>query len=213
MGLNSFGNAPTVATTMSTTANYSFDTAQLPTGNLLVGLLDPTSFGPGFTSLHFQITREGLTVEDQTFTTAAAATTYFNDHVLSLGSLTTGVSGTLDLSFLLEMNSLDDGSRFGTTFLIADIGVPGVPGDYNNNGVVDAADYVLWCKGGPLANEVDMPGVVNSADYAAWRARFGNTSGSGTGFASSAGAVPIPEPAAMILFFVALACGIAVRGR
>ena len=27
---------------------------------------------------------------------------------------------------------------------------PGVAGDYNGNGVVDGADYVLWRKGGPL---------------------------------------------------------------
>ena len=31
---------------------------------------------------------------------------------------------------------------------------PGVPGDYNDNGIVDAADYVLWRNGGPLENEV-----------------------------------------------------------
>ena len=32
----------------------------------------------------------------------------------------------------------------------------GVPGDYNGNGVVDMADYVLWRNGGPLQNEVDI---------------------------------------------------------
>lgn len=66
----------------------------------------------------------------------------------------------------------------------------GVPGDYNNNGVVDAADYVLWRNGGPLQNEVDTPGVVNAADYAAWRSRLGNTSGSGAGIGSAS----VPEP-------------------
>jgi hypothetical protein len=77
----------------------------------------------------------------------------------------------------------------------------GVPGDYNANGTVDAADYVLWRKGGPLQNEVDMPGTVNAADYSEWRARFGNTSGAG----SNLNAAGIPEPgAAMLLFAVVI---------
>jgi hypothetical protein len=75
--------------------------------------------------------------------------------------------------------------------------IAGVPGDYNNNGVVDAADYVAWRKGGTLANEVDNPGTVNAADYTAWRARFGNTSGSGSGL--GAGAVPEPTTALLAL--------------
>ena len=87
--------------TFSATADYSFDVGMLTGGNLLVGLLDPTSSGPGFTSLHFTIEREGATVEDQTFATLAAAMSYFNDHVLDLGSMATGVVGTLDLSLTL----------------------------------------------------------------------------------------------------------------
>jgi hypothetical protein len=72
---------------------------------------------------------------------------------------------------------------------------PGVPGDYNGNGVVDAADYVLWRKGGSLQNEVDTPGTVNAADYTAWRARFGNTSGAGSELSGSA----VPEPDTLVL--------------
>ena len=41
----------------------------------------------------------------------------------------------------------------------------GLPGDYNANGTVDAADYVLWRNGGPLANEVADPGTISPADY------------------------------------------------
>jgi hypothetical protein len=75
------------------------------------------------------------------------------------------------------------------------VGAPmGVPGDYNGNGVVDGPDYVLWRNGGPLQNEVDAPGTVNAADYTAWRARFGNTSGSG-----SLGGSAVPEPASCML--------------
>ncbi len=75
---------------------------------------------------------------------------------------------------------------------------PGVPGDYNNDGTVNAADYVLWRNGGPLQNEVDNPGTVDAADYTAWRTRFGNTAGSG------AGGSTVPEPGGWAYFLAAL---------
>jgi hypothetical protein len=68
---------------------------------------------------------------------------------------------------------------------------PGVPGDYNNNGTVDAADYVLWRDGGPLANEGASTGTVDPADYDFWRARFGATAGANQASAA------VPEPAAI----------------
>ena len=78
----------------------------------------------------------------------------------------------------------------------------GVPGDYNDNGVVDAADYVLWRKGGPLQFEVDTPGTVNAADYTAWRARFGKTTaGAGSG---SVMITEIPEPVTLLLVVLGL---------
>jgi hypothetical protein len=73
-----------------------------------------------------------------------------------------------------------------------------VEGDYNGNGVVDAADYVLWRKGiEPLLNEVAEPlGTTDPADYDAWRVRFGNGSGGGAGPTNSA--VPEPSTAAFV---------------
>lgn len=84
----------------------------------------------------------------------------------------------------------------------------GVPGDYNGNGVVDAADYVLWSNGGPLQNEVDNSGTVDANDYTAWRARFGNTSGAGSSLAASS-AVPETTSAALLslLVITALSAG------
>jgi hypothetical protein len=76
----------------------------------------------------------------------------------------------------------------------------GIPGDYNDNGTVDAADYVLWRDGGPLANEVADPGTVSSADYDEWRARFGNV-------AAASGAVQtaaVPEPASALLLIIGI---------
>jgi hypothetical protein len=85
----------------------------------------------------------------------------------------------------------------------------GLPGDYNNNGEVDTADYVLWRNGGPLMNEVDNPGVVNAADYTEWRARFGNpTPGSSAG---SHVAVPEPASSAFVLIALSMACTAAAR--
>ncbi len=76
----------------------------------------------------------------------------------------------------------------------------GVPGDYNANGIVDAADYVLWRK--YLGQSVTLPndstpGTVVQADYDVWRAHFGQTpSGSGSG---SLLQNAVPEPATLSL--------------
>ena len=69
----------------------------------------------------------------------------------------------------------------------------GVAGDYNNNGVVDAADYVLWKNGGTLQNDA-TPGV-QPGDYDVWRANFGKTPGSGTGVEAAG----VPEPGSLVL--------------
>jgi hypothetical protein len=79
----------------------------------------------------------------------------------------------------------------------------GVLGDYNNNGVVDMADYVRWRNGSPLFNEVATLGTNTAQDYTEWRNRFGNTSGSGAGNLS---ATTVPEPTSLAL----LACTLAM---
>jgi formylglycine-generating enzyme len=82
-----------------------------------------------------------------------------------------------------------------------------VPGDYNSNGIVDGADYVVWRNHlgltFQLPNEVagTSPGSVAQDDYTAWRARFGNTSGAGA--ASGVQGAAVPEPGACALLLVA----------
>jgi hypothetical protein len=75
-------------------------------------------------------------------------------------------------------------------------------GDYNRNGVVDAADYVVWrntlgqTATGLLADG-NGNGVVDAGDYNVWRANFGRSVG-GVGVGSAAlGAVP--EPASWVM--------------
>jgi hypothetical protein len=127
------------------------------------------------------------------------------------GSSTIAPGGTpLNLGFAYNttLNSQDlvfslrnDSGVVSTGTVSYVTGAAGVLGDYNNNGVVDAADYVLWRNGGPLLNEVATVGSATAEDYTEWRARFGNTSGSGSG-ASSEG-VPEPSSAVLTLFAVA----------
>ncbi len=80
-------------------------------------------------------------------------------------------------------------------------------GDYNNDGLVNAADYTVWRDGGPLQNETASPGVVDAADYTAWA----NNYGAAAPAVSTAAAVP--EPAAGIAAGVLVLAGLSVRRR
>jgi hypothetical protein len=81
-------------------------------------------------------------------------------------------------------------------------------GDYNNNGRVDAADYVVWRNQNgqnvPAGTGADGSGngAVGPEDYTFWRTRFGQTVGSASGLTTNA--VPEPTTAAMV-FITALA--------
>jgi hypothetical protein len=74
--------------------------------------------------------------------------------------------------------------------------VPSFPGDFNHDGTVDAADYILWRK-------IDS----TPAGYNAWRAHFGQTSGSGAGARANS---TVAEPATWTLLIVA-AVGVPTR--
>jgi hypothetical protein len=90
----------------------------------------------------------------------------------------------------------------------------GVPGDYNDNHVVDAPDYVLWRNNLGAANETGIHnngdgGGVTVSDYTYWKARFGNTSGAGVGSVTAT----VPEPASFALLMIAAGGCCIPRGR
>jgi hypothetical protein len=121
------------------------------------------------------------------------------------GLFKTAGSQDLVFQFLLAGNSQPN-----TGLVLYQAAPPGegVRGDYNNNGTVDAADYVLWRNGGPLQND-STPGV-GADDYAVWRANFGRTAAAGSGALASAA---VPEPATILLLAATVLVLAAARQR
>jgi hypothetical protein len=102
----------------------------------------------------------------------------------------------------------------GTQDLAFQFRVPGT-GDYNSNGVVDAADYVVWRD--KLGQMFALPnrdpanvGAVSMADYNSWRSHFGRSVGPETGVlngvvryaAFSSGGLPEPSTLAIVLLSI-----------
>lgn len=92
------------------------------------------------------------------------------------------------------------GSAFDPTLMVlSDFQVGGLHGDYNQNGTVDAADYVVWRNtlgqpGSGLAADGNGNNQIDEGDYGVWRANFGRTSGSAVATsATSQSAVPEPS--------------------
>jgi hypothetical protein len=84
----------------------------------------------------------------------------------------------------------------------------GVNGDFNDDGIVDAGDYLTWRKNNgtsnalPNSNGLGTP--IDSSYYALWRNNFGKPSGRGSSILFGGGAVP--EPAGLLLAL----CGVVV---
>lgn len=67
----------------------------------------------------------------------------------------------------------------------AAVDAPTLPGDFNFDGIVDAADFVAWRKGMPA-----------DGGYNAWRENFGRTLAGQGGMSRPAS---VPEPTSLLL--------------
>ena len=90
--------------------------------------------------------------------------------------------------------SLTSGPVASNGFLLdmITVNVPGgetLTSDYNENGTVDAADYVLWRENN----------ISGAQGYTDWSANFGKTAVDGASANSLAGSSAIPEPGAIVL--------------
>ncbi|MCA9186179.1 MAG: hypothetical protein R3E01_00030 [Pirellulaceae bacterium] len=83
-------------------------------------------------------------------------------------------------------------------------------GDYNRNGVVDAADYTVWKdnfgSSTELAADGNGNGLIDAADYTVWKDNFGNAAG-------NAVSSMVPEPASGLAALVGMVICLAYHCR
>ena len=120
---------------------------------------------------------------------------------------TNGISGTFTLDFptLGQLHGPFWTLIYSDSDVVLKLISP-IAGDYNGNGIVDAADYTIWRDTlGSMTNlrangdnTGTSAGVIDQADYNIWKSNFGATAGSGAGAAKSA----VPEPASLWSFII-----------
>jgi hypothetical protein len=104
---------------------------------------------------------------------------------LSLGRFGLDPEGSGRIVFYYELTDGREGIAVATP-------IPEPTGDFNEDGVVDAADYVVWRKNNGSQQEYDT-----------WRANFGTMPGTSSAFVTS-----VPEPRAWSLLSIAIVCSI-----
>ncbi len=230
---NGLVDAPGPAATQgvrSARLNLVLDSAPQVTGGIPqnLGLIDvdwnPSDSFAGSVSGTGDLNGDGIFNNDRVFSNANAPNPLLESAAYNQGSTVSAIFGNTKYNWTISYTGTiteSDANNSVVSSIAATGGLDvvlmglstetistGVAGDYNGNGVVDMADYVLWRNGGPLQNEINSIGTVDASDYTAWRSRFGATSGSGSGL----GASQVPEPAMMSLAMLG-AVGIALLRR
>jgi uncharacterized protein YjbI with pentapeptide repeats len=122
-------------------------------------------------------------------------------------------TGTFHVSSLYTWN-LTNLYTTGEVTLTAAPGI--VPGDFNGNVVVDAADYTVWRdslgRTGPnLAADGNFNNQIDSGDYDVWKAHFGQSTGRGAALTSVAPQSAVPEPANLVVLLISVVATLRFR--
>jgi autotransporter-associated beta strand protein len=139
-------------------------------------------------------------------------------------SLAEGVAAPVlgDVFDVLDFATASGGFASDTSSLLVDgtlavIEFAGLLGDFNGDGVVDAADYPVW-RDNLGASESVLPqgsfvpgnGTIDAEEYNLWRSQFGTTAAS---LNSAGGLASVPEPNSTILALAAMAVVVGYRAR
>jgi hypothetical protein len=191
------------------------DTANGPTAGRGLYFYDPVS---GLT----QIARTGDMLAGSTISNIFYYGTLLTQTFQSPDTSLSGLNNLGQVAFAFALENGKNGIAIWTD--------TGLPGDYNGNGMVDAADFTVWRD--HLATNFNLhgngdetgasAGVVDQADYDYWKAHFGDTApGSGAGSSSAGTAAQrwsaspslaaVPEPATSVLLLMAATAAVGCR--
>jgi uncharacterized membrane protein len=168
---------------------------------------------PGATeSQAFDINNFGIAVGTMSSPTSTAAVYWAaNGTAVDLNTLISPANGwrleralaISETGWVAGIGKFDDGpggvfTPYDRVFMLQLPTTVTLAGDYNANGRVDAADYVLWRRNlGSLATlpNDNTPGWIVADDYSEWRANFGRTAGAGLALG---GLSSVPEPSCIV---------------
>lgn len=212
---NSYGGGTTIT---NGSVNLSGAAATLGSGNVAVQGTNPgTSLAiqTGVTNAisdtaALSLLGGGTTgIADQGFVNLGAGVTEIVQSLMLGGSAqAAGTYGSSTSSAMFKFDEYFTGSGV--------VSVVNLPGDFNADGIVDSADYVVWRKNvgqpaGTLVND-NTGAAVGNAQYDLWRASFGNQLGAGSTLKVDGSAVP--EPGCIAVVILTLTCiGSRVRRR
>jgi endonuclease I len=125
----------------------------------------------------------------------------------------TDAVGTYSASYTLRFSDEDlPGAETNKDVTITLTGTVILPGDFNRDGLVDAADYVVWRKANGMSTapfsgaDADGSGVVDAIDLGWWEQNFGMVAEEVGGGASS---VPEPSLGVILVAFALVLYGMA----
>jgi autotransporter-associated beta strand protein len=196
--------------------NAAINTGTFTITGSVTGAGGLTKSGAGTLALNAANSYSGdTTVEAGTLRINSATLPNLADVYLSSGAtLSLNFSGSPDVIDSLYINGVSQvagvwgGAASGATFispLLAGTGTlqvttfvpPPIVGDYNVDGRVDAADYIVWrirVGAASIPNRDPMnAGLIGEDDYHSWRARIGQSAGGGTALGGSS-TPAVPEP-------------------
>ena len=121
------------------------------------------------------------------------------------------ISGTFDD---VELPSLATNLEWDTSQLyLTGVLTVALPGDFNLDEMVDAADYVVWRKNetanNPLPNDTGLTTQV--VRFNLWRGNFGAMAGAGAG--NSDASTAAPEPGSLVLLMLGIMFSLPLRRR